>query len=163
MTTAPTAAPTEAPTAAPTDAATEEPTEAPTGTGTGTGTGPTGPTGSGDCPAGRYNYAEVLEKSMLFYEAQRAGPLPDDQRVTWRGDSNLDDDPQGGYYDAGDFLKFGFPMAGMTTQLAWGAISFEYGYTNAGQLEYIKKTIQWATDYFIDANRLPSEFIGQIG
>ena len=64
---------------------------------------------------------------------------------------------------AGDFLKFGFPMAGMTTQLAWGAISFQEGYENAGQLEYIKKTIQWATDYFIDANRLPNEFIGQIG
>ena len=64
---------------------------------------------------------------------------------------------------AGDFVKFGFPMAAMTTQLAWGAISFEDGYTNAGQLEYIKKTIQWATDYFIDANRLPNEFIGQIG
>ena len=113
MTTAPTAAPTEAPTAAPTDAATEEPTEAPTGTGTGTGTGPTGPTGSGDCPAGRYNYAEVLEKSMLFYEAQRAGPLPDDQRVTWRGDSNLGDDPQGGYYD-GKFLRY---IIGETTIL----------------------------------------------
>jgi len=59
--------------------------------------------------------------------------------------------------------KFGFPMAHMTTQLAWGAISFEDGYRNACQLEYIKKTIQWATDYFIDANRLPNEFIGQIG
>merc|ERR1711879_388430 len=108
-------------------------------------------TGSCECPAGRYNYAEVLDKSMLFYEAQRAGPLPADQRVTWRGDSNLGDDPQGGYYDAGDFLKFGFPMAHMTTQLAWGAISFEEGYEKACQLEYIKKTIQWATDYFIDA------------
>merc|ERR1719322_1787122 len=51
----------------------------------------------------------------------------------------------------------------MTTQLAWGAISFEDGYRNACQLEYIKKTIQWATDYFIDVNRLPNEFIGQIG
>ena len=51
----------------------------------------------------------------------------------------------------------------MTTQLAWGAISFQDGYEKACQLEYIKKTIQWATDYFIDANRLPEKFIGQIG
>ena len=84
---------------------TEATTDTGTGTGSGTSTGTTGPTGSGDCPAGRYNYAEVLEYSMLFYEAQRAGPLPDDQRVTWRGDSNLDDDPQGGYYD-GKFLRY---------------------------------------------------------
>ena len=54
-------------------------------------------------------------------------------------------------------------MAHMTTQLAWGAISFQQGYENACQLEYIKETIKWATDYFIDANRLPDEFIGQVG
>merc|ERR1711992_494879 len=100
---------------------------------------------------------------MLFYEAQRAGHLPADERVKWRGDSNLGDDPQGGYYDAGDFLKFGFPAAAMTTNLAWGAISFLEGYNNCGELEYIKKTIKWSTDYMIDANRLPNEFIGQIG
>merc|ERR1719384_2242055 len=122
-----------------------------------------GPAGSGECPAGRYNYCEVLDKSMLFYEAQRAGPLPADQRVKWRGDSNLGDDPQGGYYDAGDFLKFGFPAAAMTTNLAWGAINFIEGYQTCGQLEYIKNTIKWSTDYMIDANRLPNEFIGQIG
>ena len=83
---------TEAPTEAPTEGPTVGPTEGPT-------EGPTGPTGSGDCSAAKYDYAEVLDMSMLFYEAQRAGPLPVDQRVTWRGDSNLDDDPQGGYYD----------------------------------------------------------------
>ena len=64
---------------------------------------------------------------------------------------------------AGDFLKFGFPAAAMTTNLAWGAISFIEGYNNCKELEYIKKTIKWSTDYMIDANRLPNEFIGQIG
>merc|ERR1712117_454742 len=53
--------------------------------------------------------------------------------------------------------------AAMTTNLAWGAISFLEGYNNCGELEYIKKTIKWSTDYMIDANRLPIEFIGQIG
>lgn len=42
---------------------------------------------------------------MLFYEAQRSGKLPVDNRVTWRGDSALGDhgaageDLTGGYYD----------------------------------------------------------------
>ena len=62
-----------------------------------------GPAGSGECPTGKYDYCEVLDKSMLFYEAQRAGHLPADERVKWRGDSNLGDDPQGGYYD-GKFI-----------------------------------------------------------
>ena len=51
----------------------------------------------------------------------------------------------------------------MTTNLAWGAISFLEGYNNCGELEYIKKTIKWSTDYMIDANRLPNAFVGQIG
>lgn len=43
--------------------------------------------------------------SLLFYEAQRSGELPEDQRIQWRGDSALTDgqdngvDLTGGYYD----------------------------------------------------------------
>ena len=47
----------------------------------------------------QFNYSEALEKSFLFYEAQRSGVLPADNRVPWRGDSALDDVIVGGYYD----------------------------------------------------------------
>ena len=47
----------------------------------------------------QYNYAEALEKSLLFYEAERSGPLPPTNRVPWRGDSFLDDVIVGGYLD----------------------------------------------------------------
>lgn len=55
-----------------------------------------------DCQ--NYNYSEVLEKSLLFYEAQRCGKLPANNRIPWRGDSMLDDkdgdiDLTGGYFD----------------------------------------------------------------
>jgi len=52
-----------------------------------------------------YDYATALGMSMLFYEAQRSGPLPQNERVKWRGDSALSDgsdvgfDLTGGYYD----------------------------------------------------------------
>jgi hypothetical protein len=49
--------------------------------------------------AGQYNYADALGKSILFYEAQRSGPLPSNNRVDWRGDSGMGDDVLGGYYD----------------------------------------------------------------
>jgi hypothetical protein len=55
--------------------------------------------------ASDYNYSHVLELSLLFYEAQRSGKLPTDNRVPWRGDSALGDrgqngeDLTGGYYD----------------------------------------------------------------
>ncbi len=54
---------------------------------------------------GNYNYGEVLHASLLFYEAQRSGKLPADNRIYWRGDSMLHDkgengeDLTGGYHD----------------------------------------------------------------
>jgi endoglucanase len=47
----------------------------------------------------------VLHLSQKFYVAQRCGDLPEDNRVTWRRDSFLDDgvpetiDLEGGYFD----------------------------------------------------------------
>jgi hypothetical protein len=55
------------------------------------------------------DYSSLINISMLFYEAQRSGKLPADQRVTWRKDSALNDkgnngeDLTGGYYD-GEYL-----------------------------------------------------------
>lgn len=51
------------------------------------------------------NYQEVLKLSLLFYEAQRSGYLPKNNRIPWRSDSALNDKGQngedltGGYYD----------------------------------------------------------------
>ena len=104
---------------------------------------------------GKYNYADVLHASLLFYEAQRAGKLPGGNRIPWRGDSMLMDkgengeDLTGGYFDAGDFVKFGFPMAAFTTLLSWGAIDYEDAYDKAGELQQVRQAIRWSTDYFI--------------
>jgi endoglucanase len=51
----------------------------------------------------QYDYNEVLSKSLLFYEAQRSGDLPDSNRVPWRGDSAVGDEIPGGYYDGEDW------------------------------------------------------------
>ena len=53
----------------------------------------------------KYNYGQVLYMSILFYEAQRSGKLPENNRIPWRHDSNLldgsivGDDLSGGFYD----------------------------------------------------------------
>jgi endoglucanase len=49
----------------------------------------------------------------------------------------------GGYYDAGDHVKFGFPMAATTTVLAWSGISFQRGYSLAGQLDWFTATLRY--------------------
>ncbi|KAJ6688618.1 ENDOGLUCANASE [Salix koriyanagi] len=62
-----------------------------------------------------HDYGDALTKSILFFEGQRSGKLPSTQRMTWRKDSGLRDgfqigvDLVGGYYDAGDNVKFNFP------------------------------------------------------
>ncbi|XP_070571477.1 endoglucanase E-4-like [Ptychodera flava] len=116
-----------------------------------------------------YDYDEVLAKSIKFYEAQRAGPLPSNNRISFRGDSAVNDsgfngeDLTGGYYDAGDHVKFGLPMAFTSTVLAWGLIEFKDAYEAAGQLSYMYETIKWATDYFIKAHVSPTGFYSQVG
>ena len=117
----------------------------------------------------RFNYAEALQKALFFYEAQRSGRRPASNRVEWRGDSGLRDgadvglDLTGGWYDAGDHVKFGFPMAASATMLAWGVVDYRSAYEQAGQLDEALDNIKWATDYFIKAHSATNELYGQIG
>jgi hypothetical protein len=37
------------------------------------------------------NYNDALAKAIMFFEGQRSGRLPANQRVKWRGDSALND------------------------------------------------------------------------
>lgn len=61
----------------------------------------------------------------------------------------------GGYYDAGDHVKFGLPMAYAVTMLSWSVIEFEKEIVDAGQLEFALDAIRWGTDYFVKAHRQP--------
>ncbi|KMQ95413.1 endoglucanase 2-like protein [Lasius niger] len=116
-----------------------------------------------------HDYAEVIKLSLLYFEAQRSGKLPKDNRIPWRGDSAVNDrgpnceDLSGGYYDAADFVKFTFTTAFTTTILAWGVISWPKAYIAANQLDEIYKTIKWATDYFIKCHVSKNVLYGQVG
>ncbi|PSN33998.1 Endoglucanase E-4 [Blattella germanica] len=84
-----------------------------------------------------YDYGDLINKSLLFYEAQRSGKLPSDQLVTWRKDSALNDKGQngedltGGYYD--------------------------------GAVEEARKAIKWGTDYLLKAHVSQNTLYGQVG
>ena len=61
---------------------------------------------NGPCVQDKYGFAEAIDKSLLFYEAQRSGDLPESEmRIKWRKDSAMNDrgnngeDLTGGYYD----------------------------------------------------------------
>ncbi|XP_061338191.1 endoglucanase 11-like [Gastrolobium bilobum] len=116
-----------------------------------------------------FDYADALSKSLLYFEAQRSGRLPYNQRVTWRDHSGLTDgleqgvDLVGGYYDAGDHVKFGLPMAFTVTMLSWGAIEYWEEIADAGELEHTLEAIKWGTDYFIKAHTSPNVLWAEVG
>lgn len=62
----------------------------------------------------------------------------------------------GGYYDAGDHVKFGLPMAFTVTMLSWSVIEYADQIASAGELEHALEAIKWGTDYFIKAHTGPS-------
>ncbi|XP_062574049.1 endoglucanase E-4-like [Saccostrea cucullata] len=117
----------------------------------------------------KYNYNEVLMKSIMFYEAQRSGKLPDDNRITWRGDSSLLDqgdngeDLTGGWYDAGDNIKFGFPMAATTTMLTWGLLRYKDAYQHSGQLDKMYECIRWPLEWLLKCHTGTNELYVQVG
>ena len=123
---------------------------------------------------GQFAYGDAIEKSLMFYEANRSGDLDEStNRIDWRGDSGLSDgydgvyfgdrtsenlqdglalDLTGGYHDAGDHGKFGLPLASTLTTLSWGGIEYGDGYTQAGQYDDLLNTIRWGTDYLLKAH-----------
>lgn len=70
--------------------------------------------------------------------------------------SMLQVDLVGGYYDAGDHVKFGLPMAFTITMLSWSVIEYRREIEAAGELEHALEAIKWGTDYFIKAHTSPN-------
>ncbi|KAJ8767773.1 hypothetical protein K2173_020713 [Erythroxylum novogranatense] len=105
------------------------------------------------------NYTLALHKALMFFNGQRSGKLPKHNNVSWRGNSCLNDgksasasfykDLVGGYYDAGDAIKFNFPASFAMTMLSWSVIEYSAKYDAAGELNHVKEIIKWGADYFL--------------
>ncbi|KAF5482304.1 hypothetical protein F2P56_002886 [Juglans regia] len=106
------------------------------------------------------NYPIALQKlkALLFFNAQKSGILPEDNGIDWRGNSGLRDGMNdtnlkgglvGGYYDAGDNVKFHFPMAYAMTMLSWSVIEYSHKYKALGKYDHVRELIKWGTDYLL--------------
>ena len=120
----------------------------------------TNQTGESVGQQGQFAYGEALQKNFLFLEANRSGPLPDDNRLEWRSDATVNDgsdvgvDLNGGYYDAGDHIKFIQPMAFSSTMLAWAGADYKQAYAQSGQLDELLESVKWGTDWFLKAHEM---------
>ncbi|XP_057967918.1 endoglucanase-like [Malania oleifera] len=123
----------------------------------------------GLCSPPKYNYTDALGKAILFFEGQRSGKLPPGQRVRWRGDSALLDgmpdkvNLAGGYYDAGDNVKFGWPMSFTMSLLSWAAVEYQKEISAVNQMCYLHEAIRWGTDFILRAYTPPTTLYTQVG
>uniref|UniRef100_A0ACD5XTU9 Uncharacterized protein n=1 Tax=Avena sativa TaxID=4498 RepID=A0ACD5XTU9_AVESA len=113
-------------------------------------------------------YGDSLGVALQFFQVQKAGKLVDNQ-IPWRGDSALNDgkeaklDLSKGLYDAGDHMKFTFPMAFTATVLAWSILEYGDQMTAAKQLDPALDGLRWITDFLIAAHPSDNVLYIQVG
>jgi hypothetical protein len=79
-------------------------------------------------------------------------------KIPWRGDSAVDDgqeaglDLSKGMYDAGDHIKFGFPMAFTATMLSWSVLEYGGPMQAAKQRDAALDALRWIMDYLLNAH-----------
>ncbi|CAI9115664.1 OLC1v1016633C1 [Oldenlandia corymbosa var. corymbosa] len=99
----------------------------------------------------------AINQALLFFDAQKSGPLPENSKIKFRADSGLHDgttsatqiDLVGGYYDCGNNMKFSFTTAYAVTLLSWSVIEYHEKYDNIQELEHVKDLIRWGSDYLL--------------
>lgn len=131
------------------------------------------------------NYAEALELSLYFYDANQCGGEVDDNCLTWRGNCHMQDataslnnaqglsaasknaimeqnggsdivDVSGGYHDAGDHIKFSMTIGFSVGCLGWSYFSYPQAYTDAGCEDHLLYILRNACDYFMKVTYLDS-------
>ncbi|CAN0872119.1 Endoglucanase 2 [Linum grandiflorum] len=113
-------------------------------------------------------YSNALNVAFQFFDVQKAGKLNED-KIKWRGDSALDDgstaklDLSKGLYDAGDHMKFGFPMAFTATVLSWSILEYGDQMEAANQLATAQDSLKWITDFLIHAHPSDNVLYVQVG
>ena len=117
--------------------------------------------GGAAAASAEHDYATALRLSLLFYRTQRSGDLRGDSVVTpaWRSDApsftsdgaDVGVDLSKGYFDAGDYVKYGQPAAFSMTLLAWSGVEFEEGFRAAGALDELRNAVRWGADFMLAA------------
>jgi endoglucanase len=123
-----------------------------------------------------YNYAEALQKSLYFYDAEKCGKGITGGRLEWRCDCHVEDaeysvsqlpasleayrsimdpdgdgliDLSGGFHDAGDHVRFGLPQAYSFSTLGWGFYEFREAFVQTGQEAHQLEILKWFCDCYL--------------
>eukprot|EP01135_Chromosphaera_perkinsii_P004269 Nk52_evm21s273 gene=Nk52_evmTU21s273 len=110
-----------------------------------------------------------LREDVSIYGENVSVYVYENYDVKWRGEAAMNDmglkgeSLTGGYFDAGDHVKFGFPHAFTITTLAWGLYEFESEYKRAGMTAEVRDAIRWGTDFILKSHPEKYIFYGLVG
>lgn len=71
-------------------------------------------------------------------------------------------DLKGGCYDAGDNVKFTWPMAFTVAMLSWDVIEYGDKLYSAGELDNVREAIKWVTDFLLKVAVAPTKLYTQV-
>ena len=92
---------------------------------------------------GRTQKVLVITKGAKEQEAKDAG-------ADFVGGKEMLDEIKGGWYDAGDHVKFNMPMAYTASVLAWGLYQYPDGIESSGEMQNYVNNLEFVMDYFVD-------------
>ncbi|PHU20039.1 hypothetical protein BC332_11190 [Capsicum chinense] len=85
-----------------------------------------------------------------------AGQFVENSLIRFRGNSGMNDgnssehlDLVGGFYDAGNNIKFSFTTAYTVSLLSWTVIEYHEKYDHIGELDHVKDIIKWGSLYLL--------------
>ena len=120
------------------------------------------------------NYSELLNKSLTFFDAQACGPnVASYSSFDWRGACHVDDGNTiigenttysltGGWHDAGDHVKFNFPMAQAVYTLASLYVDHREQIDASGNKNLLLKHLRFIGDYMIKCHPEPDKYVVQV-
>ena len=120
------------------------------------------------------DYTDLLEKSLIFYDAQACGPnVASYSSFDWRGACHTDDGQSiigenktynltGGWHDAGDHVKFNYPMAYTIYYLASLYVDHKEQIDDSGSKDLLLKHLRFIGDYMIKCHPEPNKYVIQI-
>ena len=71
-------------------------------------------------------------------------------------------DLTGGWYDAGDHVKFNFPMAWSATTLIWGLLEYRDAWQKSGEWQNGLDCVKWPLDYLIKCHPDENRYFVQV-
>ena len=125
-------------------------------------------------PLADRNYADLLSKSLRFFDAQACGPnVSTYSSFDWRGACHVNDgntvigesatyNLTGGWHDAGDHVKFNYPMSFAVYSLASLYVDYRAQIDATGNREALLKHLRFVGDYMIKCHPEPNKYVIQI-